>query len=40
MSFASPLGLLLTWEIAGRLGFIDVRFFPVPSDHHRRHGRG
>jgi NitT/TauT family transport system permease protein len=31
MSFASPLGLLLIWEIAGRLGFIDVRFFPVPS---------
>jgi NitT/TauT family transport system permease protein len=31
MSFASPLGLLLIWEIAGRLGFVDVRFFPVPS---------
>jgi len=31
MSFASPLGLLLIWEIAGRLGLIDVRFFPVPS---------
>src|SRR5262245_45064126 len=31
MSFASPLGLLLVWEIAGRLGLIDVRFFPVPS---------
>ena len=31
MGFASPLGLLLIWEIAGRLGFIDVRFFPVPS---------
>ena len=31
MSFASPLGLLLVWEIAGRLGLVDVRFFPVPS---------
>jgi len=31
MSFASPLGLLLIWEIAGRLGFVDVRFFPAPS---------
>ena len=31
MSFASPLGLLLIWEFAGRLGFVDVRFFPVPS---------
>jgi ABC-type nitrate/sulfonate/bicarbonate transport system permease component len=31
MSFASPLGLLLIWEIAGQLGLIDVRFFPVPS---------
>ena len=31
MSIGSPLGLLLIWEIAGRLGFIDVRFFPAPS---------
>jgi NitT/TauT family transport system permease protein len=31
LSFASPIGLLIAWEIAGRLGFIDVRFFPVPS---------
>jgi len=31
MTFASPIGLLLAWEIAGRLGAIDVRFFPVPS---------
>jgi NitT/TauT family transport system permease protein len=31
MSIGSPLGLLLLWEIAGRLGFIDVRFFPAPS---------
>jgi NitT/TauT family transport system permease protein len=27
----SPIGLLLLWEIAGRAGFIDVRFFPQPS---------
>jgi ABC-type nitrate/sulfonate/bicarbonate transport system permease component len=31
MSIGSPLGLLLIWEIAGRLGWIDVRFFPAPS---------
>src|SRR5215471_19740039 len=31
MSFASPIGLLIAWEIAGRLGYVDVRFFPVPS---------
>src|SRR3954453_6417825 len=31
MSFASPIGLLLAWEVAGRLGYVDVRFFPVPS---------
>ena len=31
MSFASPIGLLVAWEIAGRLGYVDVRFFPVPS---------
>src|SRR6267142_1052515 len=29
MSFASPLGLLLIWEIAGRLDSVDVRFFPI-----------
>ena len=28
---ASPVGLLLAWEIAARLGWIDVRFFPAPS---------
>ncbi|ABD86416.1 ABC transporter permease [Rhodopseudomonas palustris] len=27
----TPLGLLLLWEAAGRLGLIDVRFFPPPS---------
>jgi ABC-type nitrate/sulfonate/bicarbonate transport system permease component len=31
MSIGSPLGLLLIWEVCGRLGWIDVRFFPVPS---------
>jgi ABC-type nitrate/sulfonate/bicarbonate transport system permease component len=31
MNVASPLGLLLLWEIAARLGWIDVRFFPAPS---------
>ena len=31
MSIASPVGLLLAWEIAGHIGWIDVRFFPVPS---------
>jgi NitT/TauT family transport system permease protein len=31
MGIASPIGLLLAWEAAARLGFIDVRFFPAPS---------
>jgi ABC-type nitrate/sulfonate/bicarbonate transport system permease component len=31
LSFASPLGLLLAWELAARTGMIDVRFFPAPS---------
>src|SRR5215470_10717172 len=31
LSFASPIGLLIAWEIAGRFGYVDVRFFPVPS---------
>lgn len=31
ISVASPIGLLLAWEVAARLGFIDVRFFPAPS---------
>lgn len=31
MSIVSPLALLLIWEIAARLGWIDVRFFPAPS---------
>jgi ABC-type nitrate/sulfonate/bicarbonate transport system permease component len=31
LSIASPIGLLLIWEIAARTGLIDVRFFPAPS---------
>src|SRR5262245_22143174 len=31
MSIASPVGLMLAWELAARFGFIDVRFFPAPS---------
>jgi ABC-type nitrate/sulfonate/bicarbonate transport system permease component len=31
ISVASPVGLLLAWEAAARLGFIDTRFFPAPS---------
>ena len=31
MSIASPIGLLLVWEIAARMGLIDTRFFPAPS---------
>jgi ABC-type nitrate/sulfonate/bicarbonate transport system permease component len=31
LSIASPLGLLLAWELAATTGLIDVRFFPAPS---------
>ena len=31
LSIASPIGLLLIWEIAARAGAIDTRFFPAPS---------
>lgn len=31
MSVASPLFLLLLWEMAADFRFIDVRFFPAPS---------
>jgi NitT/TauT family transport system permease protein len=31
ISVASPVGLLLAWEAAAQLGFIDTRFFPAPS---------
>jgi ABC-type nitrate/sulfonate/bicarbonate transport system permease component len=31
ISIASPLALLLLWEIAVRAGLVDARFFPAPS---------
>jgi ABC-type nitrate/sulfonate/bicarbonate transport system permease component len=31
ISVASPVGLLLAWELAAQLHAIDVRFFPAPS---------
>jgi NitT/TauT family transport system permease protein len=31
ISILSPIGLLLAWEVAARLGAIDTRFFPAPS---------
>jgi len=31
LSIASPLGLLLAWELAADASLIDVRFFPAPS---------
>lgn len=31
MALLSPVLLLAVWEIAGRLGLLDQRFFPVPS---------
>ncbi|HUK59767.1 MAG TPA: ABC transporter permease [Stellaceae bacterium] len=31
ISVASPVGLLLAWELAAQLGAIDTRFFPAPS---------
>jgi len=31
LSIASPIGLLLIWEIAAQLNVIDTRFFPAPS---------
>ena len=31
ISIASPILLLLVWEIAARTGLIDTRFFPAPS---------
>lgn len=31
LNIVSPLIMLLAWEIAARLGWIDVRFFPAPS---------
>jgi NitT/TauT family transport system permease protein len=32
IGIATPLLLLVAWEIAGRFGLIDVRFFPPPSN--------
>ena len=31
LNIASPLLLLLVWEICAHFGFIDTRFFPAPS---------
>jgi ABC-type nitrate/sulfonate/bicarbonate transport system permease component len=31
LSVASPIGLLVLWELAARVGFVDTRFFPAPS---------
>ena len=31
MAVLSPALLLVCWEIAGRLGWLDQRFFPIPS---------
>jgi len=31
ISVASPVGLLVAWELAAQLHFIDTRFFPAPS---------
>ncbi|HXQ51475.1 MAG TPA: ABC transporter permease [Stellaceae bacterium] len=31
ISVGSPIGLLVAWELAAQLHFIDVRFFPAPS---------
>ena len=31
ISIASPIVLLLLWEVLVRIGFLDARFFPAPS---------
>src|SRR5262249_9614287 len=31
LSIASPIGLLLVWEIAARTGLVDIGFSPAPS---------
>jgi NitT/TauT family transport system permease protein len=31
LGIASPIALLVVWELAARLNFIDTRFFPAPS---------
>ncbi|MBI4578472.1 MAG: ABC transporter permease [Planctomycetes bacterium] len=32
MSAASPVVLILAWELVTRLGYVDTRFFPAPSE--------
>jgi len=32
MNILSPIGLLLIWELCARIGWIDLRFFPGPSE--------
>lgn len=39
MTIASPVALLLIWECCGRLGFLDQRFFPMPSTIFQALGR-
>jgi NitT/TauT family transport system permease protein len=31
ISIASPIALLLVWELAAHFGVVDIRFFPAPS---------
>jgi ABC-type nitrate/sulfonate/bicarbonate transport system permease component len=31
INIASPIGLLLIWELVSRAGMLDARFFPAPS---------
>ncbi|MEO3858624.1 ABC transporter permease [Acrocarpospora sp. B8E8] len=31
ISIAAPIGLLLLWELVSRVGLLDTRFFPPPS---------
>ena len=31
ISFLSPIALLLLWEVLARVGILDTRFFPAPS---------
>jgi ABC-type nitrate/sulfonate/bicarbonate transport system permease component len=38
LGLASPVALLLLWEISARAGVIDVRFFPAPSSIVRQAG--
>lgn len=38
LAVLTPIGLLVLWEIAARLGVIDMRFFPAPSAIFERMG--